>query len=532
MAEPVESVDEFADVDPEVLERFRAAVERARDDFITFAKLMFPSPDEPYDPDRSTFKVGKHHAVIAKILTLVEAGAPGWDRLIITLPPRHGKTEMCGSLFLPWFVGRNPHLSTAYATYNDEFSGDIGRSVLDRMRFETYRMIFPKTELRKGSASASRIVTTKRGTMVFVGRGTSLTGRGFHVGLCDDLLKDAAEANSQAIRDACWEWFNKVFMTRQMEQGARVIIIITRWHEDDIVGRLTNKENPYYIKEEADSWKVLNLPAEALDNDPLKRRRGEPLWPERFGSEFLHAQRRRDPAAFEALYQQNPAPEEGVEFKKHFFTWYRDHERPPVEELRLYAASDHAVATKQVNDKTVILIGGLDKHGILWLIDCWWVRAPTLAQVNAMVDFMLQYSLQYWWADDDQIRQSIGPFLQQKKLEKGASCAMWTERFPGDKLKKAQSIHGLMSDGRVRFPRDKWWGNAAQTEMLKFPKGAHDDFVDAIAILGMKMTSMLRSDYKPGEEPPARDTWQWFKKEVRHQERLSQRLAAGVEDSW
>lgn len=526
-----DAVDDALDYKGEA--KLRALAEarvRARDDFLTFCKLMMSHPDDPYDPDKTLFKEAPHHKVICQMLEKVETGE--WPRMIVTLPPRHGKTQLCAKFFIPWCIGRDPYRHTAYATYNDQFAGDVGRDTMAVMESPEFCGVFPEFEFRKGSKSAGRFQSSKGGTSVVVGRGSALTGRGFHIGVGDDLLKDGAEANSQTIRDRCWDWFTKVFMTRQMEAGAIVILMMTRWHEDDVIGRLTNPENPFYDKEEARNWKVLNLPALAEQNDPLGRKPGEALWPERFPVKFLEGQKRLNPRAFQSLYQQNPAPEEGILFRREWFVFYRARECPPTDQLRIYAVSDHAVATASRNDKTVMLIAGVDNAGTIWLLDCWWGQANALVQVDQMVDLMLKWKPQYWWGEDDTIQLTIGPLLRKRKAERGASCVVITERFKGDKEEKAASVQGLLADKRFRFPKDLWWGFQGMEQMLKFPTAANDDFVDTMSILGMKINELIASTYRQKAPGPSRGTWAWMKKEMAHQERARATLSTAREDGW
>jgi hypothetical protein len=144
-----------------------------------------------------------------------------------------------------------------------------------------------------------------------------------------------------------------------MSDTGAIIIIMTRWHEDDLVGRLTDPTNPHYNAEEAAQWKIINIPAIAGEDDILGREPGEALWPERFGLDYLESFRRRNPVGFSALYQQEPTPADGDFFKVEHAAHLSQQERP--KNLRVYAASDHAVGTKQTNDRTCLLIVGVDE---------------------------------------------------------------------------------------------------------------------------------------------------------------------------
>jgi len=261
------------------------AVLAAYEDMLAFTKLMMPTPGEPDDPDFTRYEVQRFHAVIAAALEELEKGT--YKRLIISLPPRHGKTQLASKMFPAWFVGRNPHLSLIFGTYNEKFSQDIGRAVRDIMLSPAYAQVFPDTRLKVDSAASDRLETVQGGVMAFVGRGGTTTGRGGDVLVIDDPLKDRQEADSPTIRETLWAWFTQVIASRLMDETGCIMLIQTRWHQDDLVGRLTDPQNSFYDPEEAKSWKIIDLPALAIgDRDPMGRKEGEALWPGRFGRDF------------------------------------------------------------------------------------------------------------------------------------------------------------------------------------------------------------------------------------------------------
>lgn len=493
---------------------------KARNEIIPFVELMMPTPDEPENPEKSRYEAKRHHRAIAAALEEVEAGRI--LRLIINCPPRHGKSQLSSRVFPAWFVGRDPYRSVALATYNDTFAQDFGREVREIMLSSEYRAVFPDCRLMQGSKASDRLATTRGGRLHFVGAGGSLTGRGADVIIIDDPIKDAEEAASATIRDKRWDWFTKVVLTRLLSSVGRIVIIQTRWHEDDLVGRLTNPESPYYSEDEARKWKVIDLPALALHDDPLGRAVEEPLWPERFTFDFLDAFRRIDPKGFSALYQGRPSPEEGDEFKASYIRAYLPKDLP--KNLRYYAASDHAVSQKQHKDPTVLLIAGVDERDNVWIIDVWWKREPTDKVVEQMLWMMKKYKPQMWWAEEGHISKAFGPFLRKRMRKERVMCAI-DERTPvKDKRTRAQAIKGWMALGKVYFPRLAPWYAAARSELLKFPDGAHDDFVDALAHLGMG----LETQWQPGKPRVAKGeyaigTLGWLKQQSAMTDREAKR---------
>lgn len=470
-----------------LLERMKA-IDEARDDLVTFARLILPKPEDVDDVRLSLYEAAKHHRAIAAALEEVEKG--NYRRLIINAPPRHGKTELVSKLFIAFYLGRNPQNSVIFGTYNEKYAGDVGRRVRDYVRHPAFTQIFPEFSLKEGSEAVDRLETMAGGIAAFVGRGGTTTGRGGHLLVIDDALKDRAEANSATIRGQLWDWFTQVISTRMMDKTARIIIVQTRWHEDDLVGRITDPTNDFYDADEARQWKIIDLPALAGDEDPLGRRPGEALWPQRFDAQFLLDRQRADPRGFAALYQGRPTPEGGAFFKDDSLRTYKPSELP--KDLRYYVASDHAVSLVQGSDKTCIIPIGIDKEDNIYVMqDVFWQVAPTDKVVEAMLGLMRKYKPLIWWAEKSHITKSIGPFLRKRMREEDVYCSIHEVTPLSDKQTRAQSIQARMAMGRVFFPERTHWWAAARDELLKFPNGAHDDFVDAMSYVGIGLTLQI-----------------------------------------
>lgn len=469
-----------------LLERVVAA-EEAHDDLVTFARFMRPDPADIEDVSRSLYMPARHHHAIANGLQQLERG--DIKRLIITVPPRHGKTELASKLFIPWVAGRHPSQSVIFGTYNETYATDIGRAVREAMQSPLFGQVFPDVRLRANSAASDRLEIEGGGLLTFAGRGGTITGRGGHLLVCDDPIKDRKEADSPTIRQALWDWLQQVFKSRMMTEDARILIIQTRWHADDAVGRLIDPNNDFYIREEAKNWHTLDLPALALSDDPLGRDPGEPLWPERFGKSFLADMQRGDPRGFSALYQGRPSPPGGRFIQEQWLLPYQPHELPA--ELRIYIASDHAVSAAQDRDKTCMIPVGVDSEGTIWVLpDVWWRHATTDIVVDGMLALIRKRKPLAWWAERGHISKSIGPFLRKRMLEEQTFASMHELVPVADKQTRAQSIQGRMAMRRVRFPVfAPWWAEAKQ-QMLQFPNGQRDDFVDALAWVGLGLDTI------------------------------------------
>ena len=498
---------------------------RAKDNLIDFTEFTMPDIAEPDDATKSRYSAQYFHKALAAALEEVEKG--NLLRLIVTFPPRHGKSELTSRRFPAWLVGRDPYRHIIFATYNQPFSEDYGRDVRAIIQSDQYKQVFPGTALRKGSAAADRLQTEQGGMLAFVGRGGSSTGRGADFLIIDDPLKDRAEANSATVREELWDWYNDTMSTRLMSDTGAIIIIMTRWHEDDLVGRLTDPANPKFNAEEAATWKIINIPAIAGDDDVLGREPGAALWPEKFGLDYLESFRRRNPSGFSALYQQQPTPEDGELFKTDMLPGYRAGDAP--KNLRIYAASDHAVGVKQTNDYTVLLIVGVDEWSNVWLLDCWWKREKTDKVVDAMIEMMKRWKPVVWWAESGHISKSIGPFLFQRMREEKVFTNIREQVPAADKVTRAQSIIGRAAMGMVRFPIHAPWAEKARQECLKFPQARHDDFVDALAHIGLGLDRLIRAPKEREKtEGPRVGTMGWVKaasESAKKAERLKLNLA-------
>lgn len=521
---PEQSSADLAQIERNIalLKRQQKALE-AREKFMTFVKFTMPHMEDQNDVDRSAYQNERHHDAVAAALEEVEAGRIQF--LILTMPPRHGKSELVSRRFPAWFIGRHPDWSTVVATYNDDFAMDFGAEVRRIMQSPQFKHVFPDAKLTRGGAAKDRLQTTAGGMATFVGVGGSLTGRGAHCLIIDDLIKDYEQARSKAFRDRAWSWFTQVAMTRRM--GPKLVVItFTRWHQDDIIGRLTDPENEFYNAKLAEKIRIINLPAIAEDDDPLGREPGAPLWPDRYGHDFLEEQRMLDPLGFEALYQQRPSVADGVLFRRENVIYF-DPAEIDENDLRIFCASDHAVATAQRSDYTVLLRVGVDRQNHIYLLDCWWRKARSDEVVEAMLMMGTQAPKPLvWWAEKGHISKSIGPFLKKRMMETQRFFNLIEVTPAGDKEQRAQSISARMAMGYVRFPKGKPWVEKAINELLGFPNALHDDFVDAFSYIGLGLQSQFPVSRATKADAPKTGTFAWLKAEQRRMD-MERRFTLG-----
>lgn len=411
-----------------------------------------------------------HHERIADRLEAVERG--DIDRLMIFMPPRHGKSELASKRFPAWCLGRKPTRQIIAASYNSDLASDFGRNVRNIVAEPEFGQVFPGVSLAPDSQAANRMNTNKGGAYVAAGVGTAVTGRGAHIALIDDPFKDREEADSERRRDLVWDWYRSTLYTRLMPGGS-IVLIQTRWHEDDLAGRI--------LEQEADQWEVLELPA--LDET------GAALWPEWYDAAALNRIKATiGPREWSALYQQKPQPDEGAFFKRE---WLKEWKELPS--LRYYGTSDYAV-TDGGGDWTVHRIWGVDSAGDVYRVDGWRGQTASDEWIERKLDLIARYQPLCWFGEGGVIQKAIEPMLNNRMRERNVYCALEWLPSVADKPTRARSFQALASAGRVHFEPGADIG-----EFLVFPAGRHDDDVDNASLIGRAMDQVIPA--MTGERP-------------------------------
>jgi len=438
----------------------------AHEDFAAFIRLIKPD-----------YRFNWHHYLIIEALEDILAGRI--QRLIITAPPRSGKSEIVSRLFPAYALGRDPDISIIACSYTSDLATRMNRDVQRYIDSPAYRELFPGTQLsgknvKKAQGSYLRNseifeVVGHRGTYRGAGVGGGITGLGFKLGIIDDPFKDRASANSATIRQSVWDWYTSTFRTRA-EPNAAIVVMHTRWHEDDLVGRLLEhqKHNP-----DADQWEVINLPAiadgELHPRDP--RQDGEALWPGKYPlSELQRIRSSLGEYDFASLYQQRPVPLGGGIIRHE---WWRYYARIPTVTRKVWAW-DTAFKTGSRNDYSVGVLLGTCEDGYLVLdvqrhkldypdlkrvvLSCW-ERDPA----NALV------------VEDAASGQSL---IQE--LQRTTSLPILKRRHDADKISRLSAVLPQIESGRVMLPMTATWLPDFLAETGAFPSGSHDDQVDAL----------------------------------------------------
>lgn len=412
------------------------------------------------------FIPAKHHLLLIEALEAVERGE--CDRLMVCMPPGSAKSTYTSVIFPAWFLGRNPSLSVIAASHTQELAERFGRRVRNILTLPAFGNVFG-LGLAEDSQAAGRWDTDKGGEYFAAGVGGSITGRRADLAIIDDPVKSREDADSERMRSRAWDWYVNDLLTR-LKPGAKQIVVMTRWHEDDLGGRILERER--------DRWRVVEIPMEAMPGDPLGREVGERLWPEWFTDEMVRVAK-MDMRAWNALYQQQPAADEGDYFKREWFGEYTD----PPPGLRTYGASDYGV-TDGGGDYTEHGVFGVDAQGNLYVLDWWRKQASADVWIDAKCDLILEHEPQCWFGESGPIRRAVEPFLSRRMSERQAFCRVEWLASISDKPTRARSFQAMASMGKVFFPKHATWAADVIGQLLRFPAGKHDDAVDVCSLIG------------------------------------------------
>jgi len=400
--------------------------------------------------------------------------------LIINLPPQHGKSELTSRRFPAFALGRNPDLKITVCAYSADLASTINRQCQRIMETEEYTALFPGTRL-----NGKNIVTNAKGAYLrnsdifeivgrkgffnSVGIGGPLSGKTVDIGIIDDPIKDYAEAKSEVIRTSIWEWYNTVFKTR-LHNKSKQLIIMTRWHEDDLVGKILSD------CEEAANWEQISIPAlkDTYDTKGIDAREyDEALWPDRHSKQKLLDARRIAPMRFEALYQQHPSAQEGIIFKEETFQYYSATSLPKTFDKMLISV-DSSFKDKSTSDPVSIGVWGLSGANA-YLLDSCKGLFDFVKTIQKFIMMVNKYPLAKIKLIEDKSNGTAIIQVLKKKIA-GIIAINPTE----SKEARAEAVSVYFEAGNVYFPEATMypWVNEFLTEIKQFPNGAHDDQVD------------------------------------------------------
>jgi len=425
------------------------------------------------------YKVGMHHKKLASLLEAIERGDK--DRICVSVPPRHGKSQLVSIFYTAWYLGRNPTHKVMLVSHTTDLAVDFGRKVRNLIGSSAYQEVFPEVELAADSKSAGRWNTNKGGEFFAAGVGAALAGRGAHLLLVDDphSEQDILNGNLEVFAKA-YEWFTFGARTRLMP-GGRVAIVHTRWSLEDLIGRVTRDmtANPL-----ADQYEIFEFPAilevTKQDEDGNNTTTEKALWPEFFDLPALYRTKASMPAfQWNAQYQQNPTGEEGAIIKREWWRVWK-HSKPPKCEY-IIMSLDAAAEKNNRADYTSLTTWGVfvneeedDNYHII-LLNAIKDRLE-FPELKAMC--LREYRE---WEPDSFIveKKSSGVALYQEMRRTGLPVSEFTPtRATGDKFARLNAVADIISSGMCWVPETRWADELVE-EIAAFPYGSHDDQVDS-----------------------------------------------------
>ena len=452
-----------------------------------------------------------HAVIMAQAVMCLLTGRPLWGQkvqwLMIFAPPRHLKSWLC-SWWTPAFaLGHWPALRVMHLTHTSDFAAKMGR----RIRNTLAHPLYPFDVRVAGDAQArDQWETTGGGEYNAFGFNGSPTGRPADLLLVDDPLKGYKEADSPVIREHIWEVLISDVWSR-LEGPQLQLWVLTRWNEDDPAGRVLpegfdGRSGIYRDRETGALVHVLCLPAICEhDNDPCGRDIGEWLWPDQHGDgKEIDNQRKRGGRTWAALYQQRPAPMEGLLFQREDLRHYDPADLDALlPRLAIYGASDYAVTAEagaRDPDWTVHTVFGVDPEWRVYVLDQWRGRTTPDKWVEAVLDLARRWKPILWIEEDGQIVRGVGPFLRRRMIETSTFFQRRQLVSAVSKEQRAASLGGIIAMNRLYLPRATPWGRDLEAELLSFPAGKHDDQVDTLSLFARQLDSIMQG------AAPAADT--------------------------
>lgn len=466
---------------------YQSVVSSASSDFFTFVRMIAPQLI-------ADFKMGNHIELIVKKLQQVEEGT--CKRLMVFLPPRSSKSVLCSKLFPAWYMGRHPNHEILTVSHSDQLSSDFGRAVRDIVNSEIFKVIFPEVRLRSDVRSAGKWQTNQNGVYIAAGVKTQIAGRGAHVAILDDVMSEE-DAISEAGRRYIKEWYPAGLRTRLMPSGA-IVIINTRYHEDDICGWLLDSEKQADFDELVDPWDVIKIPA-WLDEEASKLLNlpvGSSYFPEWkpepiLRLDELEIKRHNGTKYWQALYMQDPTPPDGGIIKKGWFKSWPDEDPPDCQFI--IQTLDTAFSAKTTADYSVMQTWGIferfevDSVGVERLVP----NLILLGNIRGRFEYPeLRATAQdeYEKHKPDAImieKKASGQSLLQDLRRAGLPVLEYTP--DRDKVSRATAATPFLESGRVWLPNYKAWALELIDEVVSFPNGRYDDQVDAMVMAVLYM---------------------------------------------
>ncbi len=423
---------------------------------------------------KDDYEFNWHHEELCKIAERFVTG--DLNRLMVFMPPQHGKSEIVSRRLPAYALGKNPKLRIACVSYAHSLAAKFNRDVQRIIDTPEYEGIFPGTRLSSRNVRASAQGSWLRnadefeiighgGGYLSVGVGGGLTGNKVDIAIIDDPVKDAQEAYSERYRDKVWEWYESVLKTR-LHNDSKILLVMTRWHEDDLAGRILERET---------GWEVMKLKAISTE-DSDNRKAGEALWPNRHALDTLRKTEETSPRVFNSLYQQEPAPSKGnlinIDSFGRFLINQLDN---PVWNYIV----DPAYTEKEMNDPSGVI-------AYAYIDSTFYVRAAQSVRMEfpELMKFLPDFCKRYGYDNRSRIRvepKASGKSLVQTMRETGLNI-MEAKAPKMDKVARLTPCLPTIDSGRVKLLGGENW-EYLLNECALFPNGKHDDLVDCLTMM-------------------------------------------------
>lgn len=420
-------------------------------------------------------------------------------RMMIFMPPRHGKSDMATQKFPSWVLGRTPQWPIMVSSYSDELATDFGMLTRSLMQSDTYNTMFD-TRLRADAKAKGKWITDKNGSYTAVGVGGALTGRGFKIGIVDDPFKNREEADSPVVRDSRHKWYQSTFSTRE-EGNSMIIFILTRWHDDDLAGRvLADAAEAKRNGEPYDEWDIIQYKAIATTNE-RQRKEGEALWPQKFDlNKLLTKKASMGSYEFSALYQQTPVDEANRKFKQDWFK-YRDFDTVKDKQTYNVMSIDPRGRDdiKQGKDFVGVTINMVDTDNN-WNIISYREKLSATGLIDMMFTNWQRYNLHKIGIEDNQFYQGLKKSIEDEMRIRGVY--MYIEELKHGGTQKELRIEGLVpryEHGNIFHITQGGQNQCAdlEEELALFPKATNDDASDSLAYQPQIAQKPMQSRARP-----------------------------------
>lgn len=410
-------------------------------------------------------------------------------RLIIEMPPRHGKSDTATQKFPSWVLGQQPQWPIMISSYSDELATDFGMLTRNIMISDEYHLMFP-THLRNDAKAKGKWITDEGGGYTAVGVGGALTGRGFKIGIIDDPFKNREEADSAVVRESRYNWYRSTFYTRQ-EGASMIVLIMTRWHEDDLVGRILRDAKQAKKNDEPyDEWEIISYKALATADDE-HRKEGEALWPNKFNRDkLLTMKSSMGTYEFSALYQQNPIDEENRKFKQ---SWFRYKQFEALDTATTYntmtidpRGKDDVKLGKDFVGVTVNFMQNANTDYPMWNLMSYREKLSATAVVDLMFTNWNRYHLRKIGIEDNQFTQGLLPLIKEEMRKRGVYPDIVLLKTGGaQKELRIEALVPRYENGGIYHLtigiNEENQCSDLEEELQLFPKASNDDASDSAA---------------------------------------------------